>query len=65
MKNLPGIYQFLTGEVRVSALKDVAVEDLLGRDPIKVNMQEINAFIQGKKVMVTGEAEVSVPVFAV
>ena len=54
MKNLPGIYQFLTGEVRVSALKDVAVEDLLGRDSIKVNMQEINAFIQGKKVMVTG-----------
>ena len=54
LKNLPGIYQFLTGEVRVSALKDVAVEDLLGRDPIKVNMQEINAFIQDKKVMVTG-----------
>lgn len=44
LKNLPGIYQFLTGEVRVSALKDVAVEDLLGRDPIKVNMQEINAY---------------------
>lgn len=35
-------------------LEDVAVEDLLGRDPIKVNMQEINAFIQDKKVMVTG-----------
>lgn len=49
LKNLPGIYQFLTGEVRVSALKDVAVEDLLGRDPIKVNMQEINAFIQDKR----------------
>lgn len=55
LKNLPGIYQLFTpGEVRVSALKDVAVEDLLGRDPIKVNMQEINAFIQDKKVMVTG-----------
>ena len=54
LKNLPGICQFLTGEVRVSALKDVAVEDLLGRDPIKVNMQEINVFIQDKKVMVTG-----------
>lgn len=40
--------------MRVSALKDVAVEDLLGRDPIKVNMQEINVFIQDKKVMVTG-----------
>ena len=54
LKNLPGIYQFLTGEVRVSALKDVAVEDLLGRDPIRVNMEEIYSFIQGKKVLVTG-----------
>ena len=54
LKNLPGVYQFLTGEVKVSALRDVAVEELLGRDPIKVNMQEINAFIQDKKVMVTG-----------
>lgn len=53
LKNLPGIYQFLTGEVRVSALKDVAVEDLLGRDPIRVNMEEIYSFIQGKKVLVT------------
>lgn len=54
LKNLPGIYQFLTGEVRVSALKDVAVENLLGRDPIRVNMEEIYSFIQGKKVLVTG-----------
>lgn len=54
LKNLPGIYQFLTGEVRVSALKDVAVEDLLGRDPIRVNMEEIYSFIQDKKVLVTG-----------
>lgn len=54
LKTLPGIYQFLTGEVRVSALKDVAVEDLLGRDPIRVNMEEIYSFIQGKKVLVTG-----------
>lgn len=54
LKNLPGIYQFLTGEVRVSALKDVSVEDLLGRDPIRVNMEEIYSFIQGKKVLVTG-----------
>lgn len=54
LKNLPGIYQFLTGEVKVSALRDVAVEELLGRDPIKVNMEEIHEFINGKKVMVTG-----------
>lgn len=54
LKNLPGVYQFLTGEVKVSALRDVAVEELLGRDPIKVNMEEIHEFINGKKVMVTG-----------
>lgn len=54
LKNLPGVYQFLTGEVKVSALRDVDVEELLGRDPIKVNMEEIHEFINGKKVMVTG-----------
>ena len=54
LKNLPGVYQFLTGEIKVSALRDVAVEELLGRDPIKVNMEEIHEFINGKKVMVTG-----------
>jgi FlaA1/EpsC-like NDP-sugar epimerase len=54
LKNLPGIYQMVNGEVKVSALKDVAVEDLLGRDPIKVNMEEIFQYIQGKVVFVTG-----------
>lgn len=54
LKNLPGVYQFLTGEVKVSALRDVAVEELLGRDPIKVNMEEIHEFINRKTVMVTG-----------
>lgn len=54
LKNLPGVYQFLTGEVKVSALRDVDVEELLGREPIKVNMEEIHAFIHGKKVLVTG-----------
>ena len=54
LKNLPGIYQFLTGEVSVSALRDVAVEDLLGRDPIKVDMQEIFQYIRGKVVLITG-----------
>ena len=49
LKNLPGVYQFLTGEVKVSALRDVDVEELLGREPIKVNMEEIHAFIHGKK----------------
>ena len=54
LKRLPGIYQFLTGEIKVSVLKDVAVEDLLGRDPIKVNMEEIFASIRDKVVLITG-----------
>jgi len=54
IKNLPGIYQFVTGEVGVSALKEVSVEDLLGRDPIRVNTDEILEQLQGKVIMVTG-----------
>lgn len=56
LKNLPGMYEFVTGEVAVTAshMQDVAVEDLLGRDPIKVNMDEIFDFIKGKVILVTG-----------
>lgn len=54
LKNLPGISQFRTGEVKVSSMRDVEIEDLLGRDPIKVNMEEISDFIKGKRVLVTG-----------
>lgn len=54
LKNLPGLYQFVTGNVTVSSMKDVAVEDLLGREAIKVDMEEIYRFIQGKTILVTG-----------
>lgn len=54
IKNLPGIYQFVNGEIGVSALKEVQVEDLLGRDPIRVNTDEILEQLRGKVVMVTG-----------
>lgn len=54
LKILPGMYQFLTGTVSVSQMKDVAVEDLLGREPVKVDMKEIYAFIRGKTILVTG-----------
>ncbi|CVI73564.1 UDP-N-acetyl-alpha-D-glucosamine C6 dehydratase [Clostridiales bacterium CHKCI001] len=54
LKNLPGLYQFVTGEVSIKAMKDVAVEDLLGRDPIEVNMEEIFQYIRGKTILVTG-----------
>ncbi len=52
--NLPGMYQLYSGEVSVSNMKEVAVEDLLGRDPIKVNMDEIFRYIKGKVILVTG-----------
>ncbi len=54
LKNLPGMYQLVKGEVNVSNLKNVSIEDLLGRDPIKVEMQEVFDFIHGKTVLVTG-----------
>lgn len=52
--NLPGLYQLCTGEVSVSNMKEVAVEDLLGREPIEVNMDEIFRYIQGKVILITG-----------
>ncbi len=54
MKSLPGLYQLANGDVSLSKLKPVAVEDLLGRDPIKVNMDEIFCQLKGKVIMVTG-----------
>ncbi len=54
LRQLPGMYQFVTGEVTVSAMKDVAIEDLLGREPIKADMAEVFMFITGKTVLVTG-----------
>jgi len=54
LKNLPGMYQFVTGEIKASSLKDVSVEDLLGREPIQVNSDEIFKYIQGKVILITG-----------
>ncbi len=51
---LPGIYQMTNGEVSLSKMKPVAVEDLLGREPIKVNMEEIFRHLKGKTILVTG-----------
>ena len=54
LKRLPGIYQFINDEVILNKLKDVEVQDLLGRDPIKVNLNEIMSYVTNKVVMVTG-----------
>ncbi len=54
LKLLPGLYQFMLGEVTVKAMKDVAIEDLLGREPIRADMRGVFSFINGKVVLVTG-----------
>ena len=54
LKNLPGMYQLVQGDVTVQAMKNVSVEDLLGREPIRTDMDEVFRFITGKVVMVTG-----------
>ncbi len=54
LKKLPGIYQFVNGDVSVSNLKNVDVNDLLGREPIKVDLTSILDYVSGKVVMVTG-----------
>ena len=51
---LPGIYQLVNGDVSVSKLRKVDPQDMLGRDPIEVNMDEIYDFVSGKVVLVTG-----------
>lgn len=54
LRTLPGIYQLVNGEVNVSKLRDVDVEDLLGRDPIKVDLDSIMNYVRDKVVLVTG-----------
>ena len=53
-KILPGLYQMLDGEISVSRLRNVDVQDLLGRDPINLNIDEIMGYIKDEVVLVTG-----------
>ena len=54
LRQLPGMFQLMLGQVSVSDLKKVSVEDLLGREPIRADMEEVFSFINGKTVLVTG-----------
>ena len=56
LKNLPGIYQLYNGQVTVGNMADVSVEDLLGRDPIRVDLGQIFKYLSGKTVLITGAA---------
>lgn len=52
--NLPGMYQLALGDVSVNSLKKVDVEELLGREPVKMNSKEVRDFLDGKVVLITG-----------
>ena len=54
LKQLPGMYQFVLDQISVTSMKKVSLEDLLGREPIKTDMEDVYAFISGKTVLVTG-----------
>ncbi len=54
VKTLPGIYQIVNGDASVTALREVQISDLLGRDQIKVNLDEIMGYIENRVVLVTG-----------
>ncbi|GLG89486.1 nucleoside-diphosphate sugar epimerase/dehydratase [Sellimonas catena] len=51
---IPGTYQLIKGEVSVSSLRQVSIEELLGRDSIKMDIQEVSDYIKGRVVLVTG-----------
>jgi len=54
LRILPGIYELIDGKVSVKRLRDVKIEDLLGREPVKVNLDEISGYIKDRVVLVTG-----------
>lgn len=54
MRTLPGMYQLINGDVSIAKLKEVEIEDLLGREPIEINTSEILEYVSSKVIMVTG-----------
>ena len=54
LKILPGMFELIDGKVSINEIRDVQIEDLLGREEVKLNTDEINKYLKGKKVLVTG-----------
>lgn len=55
-KTLPGISDIIEGRINISQIKDVAIEDLLGRDSVKLDEESIHHYLTGKRVLITGAA---------
>lgn len=54
LKTVPGIYELIDGKVEVSEIRNVEIEDLLGREPVEVDLSEVGGYLQGEVVLVTG-----------
>lgn len=54
LKTIPGVYEIIDGIVDIKKIRDVQIEDLLGREAIKVNLSEMSEYIQDKVILVTG-----------
>lgn len=54
LRVLPGLYQMINGEISVSKLRRVEIEDLLGREPIKLQVESVMGYVAGKTILVTG-----------
>ena len=54
IKTLPGLYELVDGKVSVSRIRNIRIEDLLGRESVDLNLEEISGYLEGKRVMVTG-----------
>ena len=54
LKTLPGVYELIDGKVTVSQIRDVQYEDLLGREPVQLDLDQIANYIKGKAILITG-----------
>lgn len=54
LKILPGVYELINGRVNVNQIRDVQVEDLLGREPVQADLEEIASYLTDQIVLVTG-----------
>jgi len=54
VKTIPGIYEIIEGKVDIKNIRDVEIEDLLGREPININTKEISNYLENKTILVTG-----------